>query len=114
MSWGKKKTQKHCKVNISGTDPTTCSSKNKSIEEKRTCKMEIFSKVKDVYQLKDREKIAPKEKSITTVLLKEILLCLVDGSMVILQVKLFRHGNILSWRLQSLRETKSLKAHRKD
>lgn len=73
-----------------------------------------ISKVKDVCQLKDREKIAPKEKSITTVLLKEVLLCLVDGSMVILQVKLFRHGNILSWRLQSLRETKSLQAHRKD
>ncbi|XP_074983848.1 meiotic nuclear division protein 1 homolog isoform X1 [Caretta caretta] len=37
-----------------------------SVEEKRTRMMEIFFETKDVFQLKDMEKIAPKEKGITS------------------------------------------------
>uniref|UniRef100_A0A663LP36 Meiotic nuclear division protein 1 homolog n=1 Tax=Athene cunicularia TaxID=194338 RepID=A0A663LP36_ATHCN len=44
--------------------------------------MEIFFETKDVFQLKDLEKIAPKEKGITSVSVKEILQSLVDDGMV--------------------------------
>ncbi|KAM4807691.1 meiotic nuclear division protein 1 homolog [Rhinophrynus dorsalis] len=53
-----------------------------SVEEKRTRMMEIFFETKDVYQLKDLEKIAPKEKGITSMSVKEILQSLVDDGMV--------------------------------
>ncbi|XP_054059241.1 meiotic nuclear division protein 1 homolog isoform X2 [Rissa tridactyla] len=44
--------------------------------------MEIFFETKDVFQLKDIEKIAPKEKGITSMSVKEILQSLVDDGMV--------------------------------
>ncbi|XP_075786191.1 meiotic nuclear division protein 1 homolog isoform X1 [Pelodiscus sinensis] len=56
--------------------------KGLSVEEKRTRMMEIFFETKDVFQLKDLEKIAPKEKGITTMSVKEILQSLVDDGMV--------------------------------
>uniref|UniRef100_A0A2K5RSD3 Meiotic nuclear division protein 1 homolog n=1 Tax=Cebus imitator TaxID=2715852 RepID=A0A2K5RSD3_CEBIM len=56
--------------------------KGLSAEEKRTRMMEIFFETKDVFQLKDLEKIAPKEKGITSMSVKEVLQSLVDDSMV--------------------------------
>uniref|UniRef100_UPI00398F5F15 meiotic nuclear division protein 1 homolog isoform X2 n=1 Tax=Pristiophorus japonicus TaxID=55135 RepID=UPI00398F5F15 len=56
--------------------------KGLSIEEKRTRMMEIFFETKDVFQLKDLEKIAPKEKGITSMSVKEVLQSLVDDAMV--------------------------------
>uniref|UniRef100_A0A2K5REW5 Meiotic nuclear division protein 1 homolog n=1 Tax=Cebus imitator TaxID=2715852 RepID=A0A2K5REW5_CEBIM len=50
-------------------------------EEKRTLMMEIFFETKDVFQLKDLEKIAPKEKGITSLSVKEVLQSLVDDGM---------------------------------
>ncbi|NXG86311.1 MND1 protein, partial [Stercorarius parasiticus] len=56
--------------------------KGLSFEEKRVRMMEIFFETKDVFQLKDIEKIAPKEKGITSMSVKEILQSLVDDGMV--------------------------------
>ncbi|XP_067863995.1 meiotic nuclear division protein 1 homolog isoform X1 [Heptranchias perlo] len=56
--------------------------KGLSVEEKRTRMMEIFFETKDVFQLKDLEKIAPKEKGITSMSVKEVLQSLVDDAMV--------------------------------
>ncbi|XP_067876237.1 meiotic nuclear division protein 1 homolog [Heterodontus francisci] len=56
--------------------------KGLSIEEKRTRMMEIFFETKDVFQLKDLEKIAPKAKGITSMSVKEVLQSLVDDGMV--------------------------------
>ncbi|XP_005517622.2 meiotic nuclear division protein 1 homolog isoform X2 [Parus major] len=56
--------------------------KGLSFEEKRARMMEIFFETKDVFQLKDLEKIAPKEKGITSMSVKEILQSLVDDGMV--------------------------------
>ncbi|KAM9330447.1 meiotic nuclear division protein 1 homolog [Gastrophryne carolinensis] len=53
-----------------------------SVEEKRQKMMEIFFETKDVFQLKDLEKIAPKEKGITSMSVKDILQSLVDDAMV--------------------------------
>ncbi|XP_077333190.1 meiotic nuclear division protein 1 homolog isoform X2 [Lithobates pipiens] len=53
-----------------------------SVEEKREKMMEIFFEKKDVFQLKDLEKIAPKEKGITSMSVKDILQSLVDDGMV--------------------------------
>ncbi|XP_073461409.1 meiotic nuclear division protein 1 homolog [Aquarana catesbeiana] len=53
-----------------------------SVEEKRAKMMEIFFETKDVFQLKDLEKIAPKEKGITSMSVKDILQSLVDDGMV--------------------------------
>uniref|UniRef100_A0A2K5Y162 Meiotic nuclear division protein 1 homolog n=1 Tax=Mandrillus leucophaeus TaxID=9568 RepID=A0A2K5Y162_MANLE len=44
--------------------------------------MKIFKHTKDVFQLKDLEKIAPKEKGITAMSVKEVLQSLVDDGMV--------------------------------
>lgn len=44
--------------------------------------MEIFFETKDVFQLKDIEKIAPKSKGITPMSVKEVLQSLVDDNMV--------------------------------
>nr|XP_035111500.1 meiotic nuclear division protein 1 homolog [Callithrix jacchus] len=46
--------------------------KGLSAEEKRTRMMEIFFETKDVFQLKDLEKIAPKEKGVTSMSVKEV------------------------------------------
>ncbi|XP_011279916.2 meiotic nuclear division protein 1 homolog isoform X2 [Felis catus] len=56
--------------------------KGLSAEEKRARMMEIFFETKDVFQLKDMEKIAPKEKGITAMSVKEVLQSLVDDGMV--------------------------------
>lgn len=56
--------------------------KGLSLEEKRTRMLEIFFESKDVYQLKDIEKIAPKQKGITPMAVKEVLQSLVDDNMV--------------------------------
>uniref|UniRef100_A0A8C3G6Z2 Meiotic nuclear division protein 1 homolog n=1 Tax=Cyclopterus lumpus TaxID=8103 RepID=A0A8C3G6Z2_CYCLU len=53
-----------------------------SLEEKRTRMMEIFFETKDVFQLKDIEKIAPKTKGITPMSVKDVLQSLVDDNMV--------------------------------
>ncbi|XP_061408505.1 meiotic nuclear division protein 1 homolog [Lethenteron reissneri] len=53
-----------------------------SSEEKRTKMMEIFFETKDVFQLKDLEKIAPREKGITAMSVKEVLQSVVDDAMV--------------------------------
>ncbi|XP_073432488.1 meiotic nuclear division protein 1 homolog isoform X2 [Dendrobates tinctorius] len=52
-----------------------------SVEEKRTKMMEIFFE-SDVFQLKDLEKIAPKQKGITSMSVKDVLQSLVDDGMV--------------------------------
>ncbi|XP_051982327.1 meiotic nuclear division protein 1 homolog isoform X3 [Xyrauchen texanus] len=44
--------------------------------------MEIFFETKDVFQLKDIEKIAPKSKGITPMSVKDVLQSLVDDNMV--------------------------------
>uniref|UniRef100_A0A3P9BY61 Meiotic nuclear division protein 1 homolog n=1 Tax=Maylandia zebra TaxID=106582 RepID=A0A3P9BY61_9CICH len=54
----------------------------KSLEEKRTRMMEIFFDSKDVFQLKDIEKIAPKSKGIAPMTVKDVLQSLVDDNMV--------------------------------
>lgn len=56
--------------------------KGLSLEEKRTRMMEIFFETKDVFQLKDIEKIAPKTKGITPMTVKDVLQSLVDDNMV--------------------------------
>ncbi|XP_068445545.1 meiotic nuclear division protein 1 homolog [Clinocottus analis] len=56
--------------------------KGLSLEEKRTRMMEIFLETKDVFQLKDIEKIAPKTKGITPMSVKDVLQSLVDDNMV--------------------------------
>ncbi|XP_041950140.1 meiotic nuclear division protein 1 homolog isoform X1 [Alosa sapidissima] len=56
--------------------------KGLSLEEKRSRMMEIFFETKDVFQLKDIEKIAPKQKGITPMSVKDVLQSLVDDNMV--------------------------------
>uniref|UniRef100_A0A8C5DVK8 Meiotic nuclear division protein 1 homolog n=1 Tax=Gouania willdenowi TaxID=441366 RepID=A0A8C5DVK8_GOUWI len=56
--------------------------KGLSLEEKRTRMMEIFFDSKDVFQLKDIEKIAPKSKGISPMTVKDVLQSLVDDNMV--------------------------------
>ncbi|KAM7419550.1 hypothetical protein PAMA_016588 [Pampus argenteus] len=56
--------------------------KGLSLEEKRSRMLEIFFETKDVFQLKDIEKIAPKTKGITPMSVKEVLQSLVDDNMV--------------------------------
>eukprot|EP00088_Acartia_fossae_P041433 TRINITY_DN43350_c0_g1_i1.p1 TRINITY_DN43350_c0_g1~~TRINITY_DN43350_c0_g1_i1.p1 ORF type:complete len:208 (+),score=54.47 TRINITY_DN43350_c0_g1_i1:52-675(+) len=56
--------------------------KGLSLEEKRKKMMEIFFETKDVYLLKDLEKIAPKMKGITSMSVKDVVTSLVDDNMV--------------------------------
>ncbi|XP_070572534.1 meiotic nuclear division protein 1 homolog isoform X2 [Ptychodera flava] len=56
--------------------------KGLSLEEKRTRMMEIFFEKKDFFQLKELEKIAPKEKGITSMSVKDVVQSLVDDAMV--------------------------------
>uniref|UniRef100_A0A671M5Y4 Meiotic nuclear division protein 1 homolog n=1 Tax=Sinocyclocheilus anshuiensis TaxID=1608454 RepID=A0A671M5Y4_9TELE len=62
--------------------PELSKKKGLSLEEKRSRMMEIFFETKDVFQLKDMEKIAPKSKGITPMSVKEVLQSLVDDNMV--------------------------------
>jgi len=56
--------------------------KGLSLEEKRQRMMEIFYESKDVFLLKDIEKIAPKSKGITSMSVKDVLNSLVDDGLV--------------------------------
>lgn len=56
--------------------------KGLSAEEKKVKVHEIFLERKDVFNLKEIEKIASKEKGINSMLVKEIVQSLVDDSMV--------------------------------
>ncbi|XP_015911693.1 meiotic nuclear division protein 1 homolog [Parasteatoda tepidariorum] len=56
--------------------------KGLSVEEKRTKMQEIFFEKKDVFQLKDLEKLAPKEKGIVAQSVKDVLQSLVDDGLV--------------------------------
>lgn len=56
--------------------------KGLSFEEKRDRMLEVFYTHKDVYQLKDLERICPKEKGITSQSVKEVLTSLCDDGMV--------------------------------
>ncbi|XP_038059612.1 meiotic nuclear division protein 1 homolog [Patiria miniata] len=53
-----------------------------SLEEKRQRMMEIFFERKEVFQLKELEKIAPKTKGITSMSVKDVVQSLVDDGMV--------------------------------
>ncbi|XP_026756075.1 meiotic nuclear division protein 1 homolog [Galleria mellonella] len=53
-----------------------------SAEEKKIRMLEIFHQSKDFFQLKELEKIAPKEKGITMQSVKEVLQSLVDDHLV--------------------------------
>ncbi|ESO97272.1 hypothetical protein LOTGIDRAFT_214096 [Lottia gigantea] len=56
--------------------------KGLSVEEKRTKMMEFFYEKKEFYQLKELEKLCQKEKGITSMSVKEILMSLVYDGMV--------------------------------
>lgn len=56
--------------------------KGLSFEEKRDRMLEVFYVNKDVYQLKDLERICPKEKGIVAQSVKEVLTSLCDDGMV--------------------------------
>ncbi|KAJ7333771.1 Meiotic nuclear division protein 1 [Desmophyllum pertusum] len=53
-----------------------------SLEEKRTRLLELFFEKKEFFLLKELEKIAPKEKGITSMSVKEVLQTLVDDNLV--------------------------------
>ncbi|XP_026321398.1 meiotic nuclear division protein 1 homolog [Hyposmocoma kahamanoa] len=53
-----------------------------SADEKKTRMLEIFHNSKDFFQLKELEKIAPKEKGITMQSVKEVVQSLVDDHLV--------------------------------
>lgn len=53
-----------------------------SLDEKRQKMLEIFHERKSFFQLKEIEKIAPKEKGITPMSVKEVLQSLVDDNLV--------------------------------
>ncbi|CAH2093156.1 unnamed protein product [Euphydryas editha] len=53
-----------------------------SADEKKIRMLEIFHQSKDFYQLKELEKIAPKEKGITMQSVKEVIQSLVDDHLV--------------------------------
>jgi len=52
------------------------------LEEKRSKMMELFFETKDIYLLKDLERIAPKAKGITSMSVKEVVTSLADDGMV--------------------------------
>lgn len=53
-----------------------------SADEKKVKVLEIFQERKDVFQLKELEKLASKEKKINSMLVKDIVQSLVDDSLV--------------------------------
>ncbi|XP_058955213.1 meiotic nuclear division protein 1 homolog isoform X2 [Pocillopora verrucosa] len=53
-----------------------------SLEEKRTRMLELFFERKEFFLLKELEKIAPKEKGITSMSVKEVVQSLVDDNLV--------------------------------
>jgi Fe2+ or Zn2+ uptake regulation protein len=56
--------------------------KGLSLEEKRQRMLELFHEKRDVFQLKELEKLAPKEKGITFQSVKEVVQALVDDNLV--------------------------------
>ncbi|XP_072024201.1 LOW QUALITY PROTEIN: meiotic nuclear division protein 1 homolog [Amphiura filiformis] len=56
--------------------------KGLSLDEKRERMLELFYERKEVYQLKELEKICPKVKGITSMSVKDVLQSLVDDNMV--------------------------------
>jgi len=56
--------------------------KGLSFDDKRKKMMEIFFDTKDIYLLKDLERVAPKTKGITSMSVKEVVTSLVDDGMV--------------------------------
>jgi len=56
--------------------------KGLSLEEKRSKMLDIFHETKDVFLLKELEKVAPKMKGITSMSVKEVVTSLVDDGMV--------------------------------
>lgn len=56
--------------------------KGVSAEEKRTRMLDIFYEKKEVFQLKELEKIAPKEKGIVVQSVKDVVQSLVDDGLV--------------------------------
>ncbi|GLV34459.1 hypothetical protein CBL_09707 [Carabus blaptoides fortunei] len=56
--------------------------KGVSAEEKRTRMLQLFYEKKEFFQLKELEKIAPKEKGIIAQSVKEVIQCLVDDGLV--------------------------------
>ncbi|PIK56806.1 hypothetical protein BSL78_06275 [Apostichopus japonicus] len=56
--------------------------KGLSLEEKRKRMLDMFYEKKQVYQLKEVEKIASKEKGITSMAVKDVLQSLVDDNLV--------------------------------
>ena len=56
--------------------------KGLSLEEKRRKMIEIFYESKDVFLLKDLEKLAPKLKGITSMSVKDVVTSLVDDGLV--------------------------------
>lgn len=53
-----------------------------SADEKRTKMLEIFHETQDVFQLKDLEKIAPKEKGVVQQSVKGVVLELADDGLI--------------------------------
>ncbi|OXA60993.1 meiotic nuclear division protein 1 homolog [Folsomia candida] len=53
-----------------------------SLEEKRTRMLEVFYEKKDVFQLKELEKIGPQEKGVVSQSVKEVVQSLVDDGFV--------------------------------
>lgn len=53
-----------------------------SLDEKRTKMLEIFYEKKDFFLLKELEKIAPKEKGIISMSVKDVLQSLVDDNLI--------------------------------
>ncbi|XP_066589032.1 meiotic nuclear division protein 1 homolog [Prorops nasuta] len=56
--------------------------KGVSLDEKRARMLQIFYEKKEFFQLKDLEKIAPKEKGIVQQSVKDVLMALVDDGLV--------------------------------
>lgn len=56
--------------------------KQVSAEEKRNRMLDLFHEKKDFYQLKELEKIAPKEKQIIVQSVKDVIQNLVDDGLV--------------------------------
>ncbi|RKO96822.1 meiotic nuclear division protein 1 [Caulochytrium protostelioides] len=88
--------------------------KGLSFDEKRTRMLELFHETEDFWQLKDIEKMAPKQKGITPQSVKEVLDSLVSDSLVICE-KIGTSNYFWSFpsEAQALRE-RSLEKLRKD
>lgn len=58
------------------------SKKGLSLEEKKARMLQLFYEKKEFYQLKELEKLAPKEKGITANSVKDVVQALVDDGSV--------------------------------